>query len=224
LEGGTLAPLVPGDKVAIIPYWTFGTMFPGGMGIHAASSIARLNTEIYFPETTKDGINITPERTFYFRSGNWREVGAGSILRDDETIPPDLFIWIRHRLDQSTELISYGSVLPGRFNIPLKRLTTARQDSYVALPRPVALTLDELGLLQSGAYRASNRVVPIDEVHLYDPLTQGYATFYNRNNQWRKVGDNINYNGVKVVPPSTGILLRLGSAETSVLWSNDPTY
>src|SRR5205823_2951380 len=36
--GDLLSGLSPGDPISIIPFWTLGTIFPGGAGVHASST------------------------------------------------------------------------------------------------------------------------------------------------------------------------------------------
>src|SRR5689334_8966965 len=38
------------DQLAIIPYWTLGTVFPGGLGVHVSPSASELRTEIILPD------------------------------------------------------------------------------------------------------------------------------------------------------------------------------
>src|SRR5437867_360398 len=48
------------DLVRIIPFWTLGTVFPGGTGVVASASTLVRKTEILFPNIAGVGVNLTP--------------------------------------------------------------------------------------------------------------------------------------------------------------------
>src|SRR5262249_5240351 len=83
LSGGTINGLAVGDTVAIIPYWTLGTIFPGGQGINESSSPGVRPSEILFPNLSATGINLSAVATYYFWAGAWRQVGQGTAARND---------------------------------------------------------------------------------------------------------------------------------------------
>src|SRR5262249_22074957 len=59
LEGGSLAQLAVGDASAIIPYWTIGTLFPSGQGVHESPNPAIRVTEILSPNIQGTGVNLS---------------------------------------------------------------------------------------------------------------------------------------------------------------------
>jgi uncharacterized protein (TIGR02597 family) len=232
LQGGSLAGLSVGDAVAVVPYWTLGTIFPRGQGVNASPAPGSRLTEILLPDISGTGINLSATRTYYFWNGAWRQVGQGGTIRNDDVILPDMYFWLRHNTANSTELVTQGSVLSSKWRINLRRNQTGKQDNTVALPRALTFTLDASGVIQSGAFQPSptpgNRV---DELLTFDNVVIGKnksaaATYYYWNGAWRKVGSgNADVGADRVFSPGTGLILRLGpGSPASNLWINDRGY
>jgi len=230
LQGGSLAGLNAGDLVAIIPYWTLGTVFPGGQGVHPSVSAGNRSTEVLFPDLGGTGVNLTTARSYYFLNGAWRQVGQGNLNKNDDVVAPDMFVWVRHNVPTGTELVARGSVLSSGIRLGVRLNSGIKQDNLIALPRPGPVSLSQSGLIESGAFRpsisAGNR---LDELFIFDNTTLGKnksaaATYYYLNGGWRKVGSgNTDVGGDIVFQPGTGVILRSGAGASGV-WTNNANY
>jgi len=231
LQGENLSGVVVGNLAAIVPYWTLGTIFPGGQGVHSAPAPGNRRTELLIPDLTGNGINLSAARTYYFWNGAWRQVGQGTTIKNDDVILPDMYFWVRHNLASNTELIAKGGVLHEKWRFLVRRSPSIKQDNLFALPRPAPVTLADSGLISSGAFRASaGPGSRIDELLVFDNSTvsknkSAAGTYYYWNNAWRKVGAGAADKGADVVfNPGQGVILRAGTNVSSVTWTNAPTY
>jgi uncharacterized protein (TIGR02597 family) len=232
LQAGNLTGVSVGDTVAIVPYWTLATIFPGGEGIHASPTAGNRSTEIFVPNISGQGINLTMSHTYYFWNGAWREVGMGAVVKNDEVFLPDMYIWVRHNIATSTELVALGSVIPTKWRLPVTRLASSKQDNILALPRPGGISLKASGLIESGAFKTSPTAGSrTDELYVYDNSAIAKnktvaATYYYWNGGWRKVGfGTTDFGNDLVFAPGTGVILRASAAATSPdIWINQPAY
>lgn len=107
-----------------------------------------------------------------------------------------------------------------------------KQDNFVALTRPAVVTLNDSGLVQSGAFLASittfNRT---DELFVFDNSAVGknkgpVATYYYFDGAWRKFGSNDDFGNEPVFTPGTGVIIRKNSTAGGVssFWLNQPGY
>lgn len=229
LDGGSIAEILPGDRVRIIPYWTLGTIFSGGQSVHSSDFDFARKTEILLPDIERSGINVSPQET-YFYMDYWRRFPDIGPDRSDQVILPDMFIWVRHRIATATEATAHGRVLHSKFRIPLRRLSSGRQDNQIALPRPSLMSPMELGLRQSGAFRESPFSFPASDsllVYRSDTSVLNRApeeTYFFANGYWQKFPETISYDDLKVISPAGGFILRLTAAPDSVMWINEPNY
>jgi uncharacterized protein (TIGR02597 family) len=231
LEGASLAGAAPGDDVAIIPYWTMGTVFPAGRGIHASPAFGPRTMEVFFPNLASVGVNLSPNATYYFRNGDWRRVGGGSGSRNDDVILPDMYVIVRNNRSLDTEVTTHGAVLQTPFRLRLRRNSSGSQDNFLALPRPCAITLNESGLIASGAFQPSLSIGRrTDELFVFGPQTATInrsptATYYHRNGTWRKIGGGYaDVGNDPVFTPGTGFIIRAGAGADASVWENIPSY
>ena len=100
----------------------------------------------------------------------------------------------------------------------------------MAIPRALGVTLNDSGLISSGAFKesifAANRV---DELLVFDNSNaarnkSAVATYFYRNNIWRKVGDGVDHGNDVLFQPGTGVIIRAGPDNASSVWLNDTTY
>jgi uncharacterized protein (TIGR02597 family) len=231
LQGNNLTGLNPGDTLAIVPYWTLGTLFPGGQGINPSPSLATHSTEIMVPDMSAPGINTPIAHIYYFWNGGWRESGQGTFLKNDEVFLPDMYVWVRQNVATSTEVVALGSVLPTRWRFPIARQASSKQDNLLAVPRPGAVSLNASGLIDSGAFKASSSLAShTDELYVYDNSTVGKnktiaAIYYYWNGAWRKSGfGTIDFGNDLVFTAGSGIIIRAAPAASADVWSNPPGY
>jgi uncharacterized protein (TIGR02597 family) len=220
-----------GDQVAIVPYWTLGTIFPGGRGVHASSSPFIRASEVRVPDIGGAGINLSVAATYYFRSGAWRRVGQDAAVKDHDVVRSDMFIWVRHNIATDTQVTTLGNAVGSKWAVPIIRVAGGKQDNILALPRPASVSLNASGLIESGAFRPSpgpfNR---IDELFIFDNTTVAKnkspaGTYYYWNGLWRKIGsDSADAGGDPVFHPGTGVIIRSGASASSGLWLNNPAY
>ncbi len=230
LDGGSLSQLAVGDSIAIIPYWTLGTIFPGGQNIHESVSPGIRNTELLLANVQGTGVNFSSLATYYFYTGSWRRVGQGLALKNDDVILPDMYFIVRHNAVGDTTLTTEGLMLAGKTLIQIRRQGAAGQDNTIALDRPVPFSLDSSDLVLTGAIRASpSQSSRLDELLVFDNSVVGKnksaaASYYYWNSAWRKVGAGSANVGTDVVfTPGTGVILRSG-AGSSTDWKLPSPY
>jgi uncharacterized protein (TIGR02597 family) len=235
LQGDSLTDLQAGDAVAIVPYWTIGTLFHGGTGANPSPTPGNRPTEILFPNISGTGINLSAAATYYFWNGAWHQVGQGGTIKNDDVILPDMYIIVRHNVSTGTTLTAEGAALAGDLRVNLRRNAASKQDNLLGLPRPTLMTLNDSGLVNlsdpaSGAFRASpfpgNRT---DELLVFDNTAVGknksaVATYYFWSGAWRRVGiGGVDRGNDNVFQPGAAIIIRSG-AGSGVIWTNVPTY
>lgn len=230
LQGASVSGLLAGDRVEVVPYWTLGTIFPAGKGIQPSAAPGSRATEILLPDVAAVGVNVSASRTYYFWNGAWRQVGAGAANKNDDALLPDMFFWVRHNQESSTELFASGSIVSTKWRFPVRRNAGLKQDNIVALPRITGLTLNSSGLLESGAFLASpSPGGRLDELLLFDNSVaaknkSAAATFYYWNGAWRQVGAGATDVGTSVIlNPGAGCILR-SSPGASTVWTNTVGY
>ena len=106
-----------------------------------------------------------------------------------------------------------------------------KQDNAIGLARPIAVSLDASGLINSGAFAPS----PLpgsrtDELLIFDNTQvaknkSSSAVYYYWNNAWRRVGaGSAIVDSDLVFSPGTGVIIRKGTNVISPIWTNTPSY
>lgn len=84
-----LSGVTTGDQLAIIPFWTLGTIFPGGAGIIPSTSSLSRKTEILFPPPACaphcSGVPHTGPIYFFFNNA-WRKVGVNTASNFNDVV------------------------------------------------------------------------------------------------------------------------------------------
>ncbi|MCW5554414.1 MAG: TIGR02597 family protein [Verrucomicrobiae bacterium] len=238
LGGDDLSSVADGDQAAVIPYWTLATAFMGGKGAVASSSVLNPRTEVLIPDLSGVGINLSPTISYVFLtnaanlSGVWRQVGEGTVNKNDAVLLPDVYFIVRHNTTNGTVFSAQGSVPVSKLVIPMLTQTSTKQDNFVAVARPATMTLDESGLFQSGAFLASSSGLnPTDVLLVFDNQVAAknkapVETYYYLNT-WRRVGSGTtNMNNQAVFVPGTGVIIRKNSTIDgfSSFWINSPNF
>jgi uncharacterized protein (TIGR02597 family) len=230
LEGGALTGVSPGDSIAIVPYWTLGTIFSGGQGVNASTSPANRSTEVLIPDLTDSGINLSASRSCYFWNGAWRQVGQGTAIKNDDVILPDMPFWVRQNVSTATDLLTQGALLSSKMRIPLRRNGTGKQDNFVSLQRAFSFSLDASGLISSGVFQPStSSAARTDQLLTFDntPIARNKSAsgcYYNLSGGWRKIGAAAANVGAELVfAPGTGAIVRMDSTGP-VVWTNERGY
>jgi uncharacterized protein (TIGR02597 family) len=124
-----------------------------------------------------------------------------------------------------------GSVVAANIAVPLQTSTLTARDNYVALPRPITVSLNDSGLINSGAFSAS----PLpgsrtDELQIFDNTVaqknkSSSAVYYYWSNAWRRVGAGTTDVGVDAVfTPGSGVVIRKATNSSASTWVNSPTW
>jgi uncharacterized protein (TIGR02597 family) len=231
LNGDSLTGLAANDRLAVVPYWTFGTVFPGGNGIHVSPAAYRRVTEVLMPDLTSVGINLSANKTYYFYQGSWKAIGMGSQNRDDDVLLPDTYFIVRQNTNLTTTLTVQGSLATSKWVIPLGMSSSSKQDHPVSLPRAVGVSLRDSGLIESGAFRPSPFTYSrLDELLTFDNTAIGMnkspiGTYYYWSSAWRKIGQGATDVGDTLVfEPGTGVIIRKGVGTETAGWTNPPNY
>ena len=237
LGGDTFAGLAAGDSVSVIPYWTLGTVFPpANVGVAFASSASALvrATEILLPDLVGSGINLAPPTSYFYLSGAWRRAGQSLALnKNDDILIPDSYLIVRNKAFSGV-MVQSGNVVVKKFVTPLLTRVGGKQDNAVAVVRPVPTSLNESGLISSGAFSPSTSpLVRSDELLVVDNTVPGInkaasASYYYYNGAWRKAGANAtqDFGAAIVFSPSTAVQIRKAASATgaSSIWVNPVTY
>lgn len=216
-----------GDKVVIRPYWTLGTVFPdSAAGTYFVPSTSNLTsgrrTEILIPDFTSDGINKSPNVTYFYNTF-WRRVGNVTVNQNDVIIPPDTFFIIRgNSYAESTKTVITGVVNLSVNTVSIMGSSLGRNDNPVGIIAPTPLAFGSLNLIESGAFIASTSNLSSgrgDELLVYDnsqvAKNKAPSATYYYNSFWRKVGDaSVNQNTANL-PEGAALVIRKKQAIAS---------
>ncbi len=240
LNGDSLSAVAAGTSVTLIPYWTLGTAFPAsdaGTSYTASTGTGGFNrqTQILLPNLTSAGINLASSGTYYNYNGAWRVAGSdGTASYDDTILPPSTYFTVRNA-SATTTFTPAGGVYMNRIVAPLDTQASTAQDNAVALPRPVAVSLNDLGLIDSGAFSPSTGTggfARTDTLLVYDNTVLGInkassATYYYYNGGWRLAGtDGTADYGATQIPYGVGFTIRKYATTNAVtsFWQNTRNY
>ena len=233
LKGGSLTGLAANDQISVVPYWTLGSVFANGNGIHLSTSTIARKTEVIIPDLTGLGINLSSSATYYYYTNAgtvvWRKT-VDANTHDDDVFQPNTYLVIRHKIATNTTFTSFGDVVLTKVNIPLLVNTTNKQDNFVGLPRPINVSLNDAGLITSGAFASSSSTISRrDELLVFDNAETNFnkaslATYYYLSSQWRRVGDTTDYAASNIFVSGAGYILRKASTNVIPNWTNAPTY
>ncbi len=203
------------DLIAVHPYWTLNTLFSSVQGLPVTEKAGQRPVEIIVPAVEADGTNQTAKAVYYKRQGAWRKVGAAfDSIHDDTILEPDRPVIVRLNGTDDSTLVMTGEVVMTEVAIPVRVRADGSQDNLVGLGRPLAVSLNDLGLSGSDAFETTTDAEAIkDRVILYSPtpgqnkaLTEAYYFF---NGGWRKEGGDVATDvGETVIPAGQGFVIR----------------
>jgi uncharacterized protein (TIGR02597 family) len=267
LNGDNIPAAVLNDTIVIAAYWTLNTLFPpleattnftenppgsgnfepNGHAIVASTSrfSSGRMTEVWLPDLETRGTNIAPNQTFYIYDNGWRKQNESYLLDFGDTqLHPDIYIIIRHTefVQADTVFKTSGEVELGSMTIPLStnnlNVLNDYQDNFVAIPRPVPVTISQLGLHPGAFEESTNRFASgrKDELILFGHDQVAFnktavATYYYINQDtnvgWRKVNEShlVDF-GNDPVPAGFGFMVRKAPTEDGAtsFWENKATY
>jgi len=123
-----------GNSFKIIPFWTFGTLFPEGS--------VPAGTKVLVSDRSQTGINKPGRFINYFEGFGWYD---GPTEKNNEIIYPDESVIIRTATGQSLDLSVQGSVPTSALRVVLHHVTEGQdQDLNFINPFPVPVTLANL--------------------------------------------------------------------------------
>lgn len=258
LAGDTLeGAVISGDSIRIIPYWTLGTLFPNQAGVTGTTNIGGSGsmTRIFLPDVITGGVDLAASSSYYYYTGTgfggagWRRQGGGlSNIKNDDVIPPDLFVIFRQDGVASTVIQVASGAVPittsgGTDRRYIIGTVTANvpQDNAVALGVPVPLTLSQLNLFQSGAFTGTTNAGGStgDKLYVFDDSVAGInkaasSSYYYYTGTgfggpgWRKQAGGLNVirDSEVVFQPGTGIIIRKEASPvpSTVVWSIPLSY
>jgi uncharacterized protein (TIGR02597 family) len=227
LGSDTLAGVSHNDLLSIEPAWTLGSAFPNGSGVNVSPTAGNRNTELLLQNLTGAGINLSSAKIYYFNAGIWKMVGDGAVDHGDDVFEPNSHFIVRQNVSTNTTLTASGVVVASKLAVNLRGSTTNQQDNFVGLTRPFAVSLDDAGLISSGAFAPSplpgNRV---DELLRFDNLAitknkSAAGVYYYWSGAWRQVGaGSSNVGAAAAFAPGTGVIIRKGTNGNGTVWTN----
>lgn len=201
----SLDGVTSGEIIWLVPYWTFGTLFPSGEGISGNNSHAVRNTEILVYSGAETGINISPSFTYYYFNGTapgWRRVGGGlSTNRDNDIIVPNSSLIYRQNTAVGNTFVVGGSVQMAACGTLLTtKVANTKQDNPIGFTVALPMTLNQSHLFGSGIFGgAASHTARADELLVFDNAQVGknksptatYYYFTGTSPGWRRVGGGL---------------------------------
>ena len=237
-NGLTPTGLDAGTKFKIVQYWTLGTLFPASDANVSFTPSANLlgltrRTQLLFPNVTGTGINRSSSAIYFFSGSSWRNVAAAGVDANNTPILPDSFIIVRNPTTAADglKLTVTGSVNADPISIPLDTTAGTPNDNFVSMSRPIDVTLNDLGLISSGAFTPSTSVLGLgrkDQLLVFNNANIGInksasAIYFYYNGTWRNVSSAGVDAGLTTIPAGAGVIIRKasGTSATSAFWTNE---
>lgn len=220
LDGSGLAQ---GDSFSIHPFWTLGSLFPDGAGVHESPNHADRATEIFVPNAGDIGINLGAQATYYYYDGAFRQVGANlTDTFDDAPLSPDTYFVLRNNISTSTTVTFTGEVVMGNLSLNLFATDLGDQDNIIGLQRPIEMTLDESGL--GAALEPGDQLLVWDDSQAKKNRLLADATIYTWDGATWSGGTSGGAD--EVFTPGRGVLVRRAATGdiSEVDWLNNPNY
>ena len=236
LNNDDISGVQPNTQVLIIPYATLASVFPAtDQNVSFIPSPSQFNrlTQILIPNYAGSGINLSAAATYYFLNGAWRKFGQPTTDDHGDDVLSNTGYFTLRNAGTGTTLTSLGSVLVKKETLPLFTSATTQQDNFVGIIRPVPVSLDNLGLITSGAFASSpSQFNRIDQLFLFDNAAAAInksanATYYYANSHWRRFGQDPTADfGTDTIPAGVGFVIRKGITGNGAtqFWQNAPTY
>lgn len=219
------------SNVSIRAHWTLGTLFPGGVGYFVEAEPGHRKVEVIVPEVVSAGGGLAAKRIFYFYTNDsvsaWREVGKPvSTNLNGAVLEPGTSFVIRNNQTTDLDYFFFGEVEYGPLAIPIVSEGASVVDNFVAVERPLGLTLNELKLHTSSAFGSNDRllVYPIDSasaVKNAQPTVYQYASSTWKVEQSEGVFVNVDGDTVSI-KAGQGIAVRKAAGTSGTnYWVND---
>lgn len=244
---GDVIDSVSGAELEVLKFWTLGELFPPaecttdplttGTAIVASTNLfaSGLRTQVLYPNLNGSGINLAPSVGYFLNGASWRRSDDKNNNYNDTVLLPGTYFIIRHpaAVTSNTTYTVSGEVDGGSFVLPLATLGGGSQDNFIALPRAVDITLNDLGLGGSAAFMSSTSYFASglrDQLLVYDNSLQvankAPSAGYYYYGGWRKSGGGSSDRGSDVIPAGAGFVIRKYQSGDgfSDFWTNTPNY
>ncbi len=251
-NGDDVSGIAATTQILVIPYHTLNSMFPASdlnvSYVASPNQFAR-QTQVIIPNYSGTGINLSSAATYYYLNNAWRKFGDSTAVDHGDDLlpmgqPPGVampsaaanavagHMTIRNA-GTATTLTTLGSVLTKVTTIPLFTRTSGQQDNFVSIIRPLDVSLNNLGLITSGAFQTSpSQFNRVDQLLVFDPTQASQnksasKTYFYMSGAWRLFGDpGLPDRGSDLISAGAGFVIRKGATATGapVFWMNAPTY
>jgi len=222
-----------GDSLAIIPFWTLGTIFPGGSGIiPSVNSLASgRRTQIIFPAFCPV-CNLEPTSIYYFYNNAWRRAfpaTSPAFSFNDVVVLPDQYFIVRQPTNGSSQFTIGGNVVQYAQRTCLYWESfedVTNQDNLVADYHSTTQTLDQVNL--AAAFAASNPgtnppaindlLFVFDNTVMKMNKVPAHIYFYNVDH-WADLNNppySVDHGCDPVFIPGTGVTVRKRPGSTQV--------
>ena len=230
--GGTSTGLANGDEIAVYPHWTLSSAFPLGVANEDDSEPGVRKIELIVPRAKSEAGDMIPEGIFYFSGGSWRKVEAGiDAVVDSTVLYPGRAMVIRNNDAVAKKALFFGEVIDAPIAIRLGESDAYASDNFVGLNRPLAITLNELGLKGGSIFEeTTDPANPNDLLLVYSLTATGknkkpVAEYYYYNGAWREVSAGASVDkGTDTVEPGMGLAVRkvkVDSNPEDTSWVNE---
>jgi uncharacterized protein (TIGR02597 family) len=242
LIGNPTAALAAGNSIKIRPYWRVRDVFQVGANpiIEPRPNAFTVKDDILIPNYASVGANKAPSTILYFETGvGWQSAGDEGVDYGDHILRPSEAFIVRRRNAAGVSLTNLGSVLLNKSITFVPGGNGAlRNDTYISITRPEAVTLDASGLRNADQNLSLIKDSPNDFTVTDQLFAFGAATGFNRapsrifyylagaGGGWREVGDEDNTTiGTTVsLEPGKAYIVRKAAANSGRDWINDPNY
>ena len=229
------------DAVSVVPFWTLDTLFPGGEGFPASSSVIAPVALVLLNDVTSVGTNLSAGSAYFYHDG--AQIAAGWYLNGDFSgtkevlISPETYFTIRNNSGVDSAFVVTGNAPVDELATKVGRLAASAQDNQLVNPYPAPLSLADSQLFESGAVTASSSVIaPVDLVLIYENsdgsgtnVSTSRSYFYHDGSQiaagWYANGDFSGTKDTDTIPAGGAFIVRKASgAAGTVIWSPTVPY
>lgn len=238
------------SSVKVIPYWTLGQLYPAtdqGVSFTPSGTILpSRRTQILISDIAGSGINRSSSSVYYFATNGsapldpvlsyWRSAASGTNNVNNTPILPDSYFIVRNPITAASGLKTTiaGSVNVGTSVVQLDSTGGLPNDNYVSLGRPVDIKLDDLGIVESGAFLPSlgtilpqrrDQLLVISNTQIGFNKSASTVYYYVTGQGWKSASTGTNNVGTNTIKAATGYIIRKASQNPagSKFWTNNIT-
>lgn len=238
----SISGFTTGDSFEIKPFWTLGTLFPGGSGVPASADVYSPVGYVFLLNPNAVGVNISASAGYIYHDGSERTAGwydgndPDSGLQDNVVVSPEVALTVRNGTGSSTKVTYVGSVPTDKFALDIVRRAAGEQDNVVYNKFPADVTLGSSGLAPVAVTPSPDVYSPGDVVFLFNlnatgvngAANSGYiyhdgserpAGWYDNNDPDSGLKDSV------VVPGGSTVMVRKAAgANSTVTWNPSLPY